>query len=86
MTTYKLRAECLEDVLKLIERIAAVDAGEHIEFHVARMHGLFDVELEISTGLEVGRILTLIEELPDAHLMQDTIKPLAQYSAGREGG
>lgn len=67
---YKLRAECLADVLTLLN-------SEHIgSFKMERETPFPDIKLEFSTKLNMGALQSLISRIEDGHVMAETLKKL----------
>lgn len=77
---YKLRAECLHDVLLLINKMPRKNLwGIKIE-----QWGPFpDVEFEFKTKLTLDEIIVILMKQVDSHVMIDTLKPINEYTGER---
>lgn len=77
---YKLRAECVQDILMLLEM-----AGKSMtSFKMDRDKDLPDAEFEFEIDLELSEIIDLLKTIPDSHVMYQTAKPIGQYTGERD--
>jgi len=76
---YKLRAECLDDVLLFIHRMPT----DIWSMKIVQREPLPDVEFEFKTTLTSDEIIALLEKQDDSHVMMDTIKPIDKYTGER---
>ena len=73
---YKLRAECLADVQHLM---AAIHCSDY------KVKGLIvpDVELEFSSALSLDEIKAAMKDIPDSHVMLETVAAAKDYNGER---
>lgn len=81
MIKYKLRAECHRDIICLLSTIG-------VHFNSFQCKKIFrdwkpDCELEFETQLPFADIIHNISEIPDGHVMMETIETKAQYTGIR---
>lgn len=76
---FKLRAECLSDVLPLIKKMPKNVWGIKIE----QWGPMPDVEFEFKTRLTSDEILAILKKRVDSHVMIDTLKPYDEYTGER---
>lgn len=75
---FKLRAECLHDVLLLLNKIGKKTYG----FKIVR--DFFpDVEFEFLSTMTSDEILAILSRQVDSHVMMDTFKPFDEYTGER---
>ncbi len=77
--TYKLRAECIGDVLTFIEKTSTNTQRVLVE----RYYFFPDVECEFETDLKLEEILLVLKTIPDSQIMIDTLKTLSEYTGER---
>jgi hypothetical protein len=76
---FKLRAECFQDVLQLLNKIRKNLYGFKIE------RDFFpDVEFEFFTNLTLDEINAILMKQDDSHVMMETLKPFNEYTGERE--
>lgn len=76
--TYKFRAECIYDVLEFMGK-----AKFQYDIKIER-RGLFpDVVVEMSTKESMNNIKDIFSEIPDAHVILETIQPKKLYTGDR---
>ena len=76
---YKLRAECLNDALLLIDKMPNNVWGMRIE----QWGTMPDVEFEFKSRLTLDEILAVLSNQVDSHVMMDTLRPLEEYTGDR---
>ena len=76
---FKLRAECLDDVLLLIHRMPK----SVWEMRIVQVSQLPDVEFEFKTNLTLDEILAILSKQVDSHVMMDTLRPIDEYTGER---
>jgi len=77
---YKLRAECLSDVVEFIRK----EQNHLINFNTQK-DGIFpDYDLEFETELDLDQIILKLREIEDSHVMYQTVKPIAEYTGQRD--
>ncbi|MBP7507444.1 MAG: hypothetical protein KA807_06475 [Prolixibacteraceae bacterium] len=76
---YKLRAECLDDVLLFIHRIPT----NMSEMKILQVGQLPDVEFEFKTTLTLDEILAILSKQVDSHVMMETLRPFDEYTGER---
>ena len=75
---FKLRAECFQDVLILIDKLNKNLYGFRIERDF-----LPDVEFEFITNLTLDEILAILDNQVDSHVMMETLRPFDEYTGER---
>lgn len=75
MTTYKLKAECVQDILNFINQL--VNHGVRANF--GSINTLYN-ELVFETKITLDQIKALIRKVPEGQLMLQTVQPLEQYT------
>ena len=75
---FKLRAECFQDVLILIDKLNKNLYGFRIERDF-----LTDVEFEFITNLTLDEILAILDNQVDSHVMMETLRPFDEYTGER---
>ena len=76
---YKLRAECLDDVLLLIDKMPKNVLG----MKIIQWGTMPDVEFEFKSRLSLDEILDILRKQVDSHVMMDTLKPFEEYTGER---
>lgn len=79
-THFKLRAECLDDVLLLLEKMRERNIWA---IKIEQFGILPDVEFEFKTGLTSDEILVILMKQVDSHVMMETLKPFDEYTGER---
>jgi len=79
MTAYKLRAECVQDILNFINQL--VNHG--IKANFGSINTLYN-ELVFETKISRDEIMALIRKVEDGHVMLQTIQPLEKYTGARD--
>lgn len=81
MNTYKLRAECAKDLERLSVALVRAGAKATVE---AEQDGQFpDCEAVIRTALSLDDLRAIIDDIPDGHVMSDTVQTVEQYDGLR---
>ena len=76
---YKLRAECLHDVLLLIRKMTKNVWG----IKIVQWGTSPDVEFEFKSRLTLDEILAILSNQVDSHVMRDTLRPFDEYTGER---
>ena len=76
--TYKFRAECINDVLQFMEK-----AKFHYDVKIVRKGVFPDVVVELATKEPLNSITTIFKEIPDSHVVLETIQPKKLYTGER---
>lgn len=76
---FKLRAECLDDVLLLIYRMPT----NMWEMKILQVGQLPDVVFEFKTTLTLDEILAVLNRQVDSHVMMETLRPFDEYTGER---
>ena len=73
---YRFRAECLDDVYKLLQRLGGVI------YRVTIDHGrpCPDVEMEIEIHLSLEELRGLMRQVPEGHVMEQTVASRDAYT------
>lgn len=77
---YKLRAECLQDIVKFINKIDY----QLLSFNMKKDSEYPDVEFEFETNLTIEEIILALREIQDLHVMYQTVKRLPDYTGERD--
>lgn len=87
MHKYKLRAECFRDIQRFLDLVLAnsdQQLGIVIDFATLNNGGrLPSATLELETDLTLAQLSSLLNEVPDSHVMRETIAPADQYTGER---
>ena len=78
-TTYKLRAECSQDVSSFI-------AKAHMQmqtFSMIKIDYLQDCEFVFESNLTLNEIVYVLKDLVDCHVMYQTVKPIDEFTGER---
>jgi len=76
--TYKFRAECIHDVLEFMGK-----AKFEYDIKIERKSLFPDVVVEIATKESVDTIKAIFNEIPDTHVIIETIRPKKIYTGER---
>lgn len=82
MNTYKLRAECWDDIQKMYEELGDDVIPFGVTIHKDKS-GLPDVEAVFKSPLPWQKIIDLMLCIEDGHVMYQTIKPIEEYTGER---
>lgn len=77
---YKMRAECLIDVLNLLTLFDAKHYKIPCEYVIYKVTDFPDVELELTIGLDFRKLLEIIEQVEDGHVMFRTVALKGNYT------
>jgi hypothetical protein len=77
---YKMRAECLIDVLNLLTLFDYEHYKIPCGFVISKEHDFPDVELELTIGLDFRKLLEIIEQVEDGHVMFRTVALKGNYT------
>ena len=75
---FKLRAECLDDVLFLYKKMPQIWG-----INIVQWGHMPDIEFEFKTTLTSDEILAILKKRVDGHVMIDTLKPYDEYTGER---
>lgn len=73
--TYKLRAECLHDVLQTMDFVD--------RFCITRDNGYPDVEFDFDSKLSLNEIKARLRGIEDGHVMLETVQLFEKYTGER---
>lgn len=77
---YKLRAECLADIGKLL-----VSANYLASYEIILSDNCIDHELVIDTDPKnLTKIIACLNKIPNCHVMLETLKPINEYTGERQ--
>lgn len=79
MRHFKLRAECLDDVLQFIHKMPT----NVWEMKIVQVGQLPDVEFEFKTTLTLNEVLSILSRQTDSHVMMETLRPFDKYTGER---
>jgi hypothetical protein len=74
---YKLRAECLRDICVFLPRVFFTDCR-------IIPHWPAGAELEFKTTLDIEEIKVTLLEIPDSHVMRETLNFKTKYTGERK--
>lgn len=78
MISYKLRAECTVDVSRFVEAV-------HPDTMTMKKHKLLpDCVVEFTSQLSLSEIINLMSEIPDGHVMIETVATAQFYTGERK--
>lgn len=77
--TYKMRAEALADVIAFMQLYPVL----YYDIHIRLFNGL-DPEVTFQTVYQKDYILRRMQDIPDAHVMGQTLAPAEEYTGARE--
>ena len=86
-TTIKFRAECLRDILKLLNRLLDLSEINGLKIHHLQLHkmeGIPDVECEIDCGIALDTLRLVMERIRDSHVMRQTAQYSENYTSERD--
>ena len=81
MPKYMFRSECYADIKKLCGILVHVDPLYKIR--VTKDADFPDCEGVISTGLSLVRLRSIMVDIPDGHVMAETVQPHDLYDGQR---
>jgi acetone carboxylase gamma subunit len=76
-TEYKLRAEALVDVVRLLEQVPTTQYKIICDFQP-------DVELEFKSKESLEQIKNAMKDIPDSHVMLETVALAKDYTGERQ--
>jgi hypothetical protein len=79
---YKLRAECSYDIVLFLQKAHGPMLGFKMEGDTELY--MPDVEFEFETILTIERILDILKDIDDSHVMYETVQLLEQYTGDRD--
>jgi hypothetical protein len=79
--TYMFRAECLEDVLKLLKRLHPACPVQAFEFK--RIPGFPDLTCRITCDISLGDLRLFMERVRDGHVMEQTVEVPEKFTGKR---
>jgi len=77
---YKLRAECLQDVVNFIEKIHF----NLFSFNIKKDEKYPDVDFEFETDLVLDEIILNLKDIEDSHVMYQTVNLFKDYTGERD--
>lgn len=77
---YKLRAEGLNDFLAFLQKGMYM----RVKSFTVKPIGVPDVEVSFETDASLSEIKSKLREVPDSHVMIETVKPFNEYTGERE--
>lgn len=84
---YKLRAECVSDVNKLVAAISNIDPSPKLSFKItfgsAEGHRLPDCELVFVSSLTLAVVEGLLTKIENGHVMLETVGSVEDYTGDR---
>ena len=76
MNKFKFRAECLHDVVELLKIMP-------VQSYQIRTIGVLDVEVEFRCEVGRGRVISYMDQIPDSHVMIQTLRNADEYTGTR---
>jgi hypothetical protein len=80
---YKLRAECMIDIVRLIEKIMPKKNKKVGYFKIIPDEHFPDCELVFTTTLTIHELRAEIRKIVDSHVMLQTLEFFANYTGNR---
>lgn len=81
MKRYKLRAEIIHDIVDMLTFFSP----KIVRYKVYSLEqGLPDVVMEFDTELDLDTLISYLKNLPDSHVMYETLKAIDDYTGERE--
>ena len=77
---FKLRAEFLSDIIEFLHEFP----GKKWNVKIEQTDNLPDTYFEFSTYSTLKELLLCLYEIPDSHVMMDTISPINKYTGDRK--
>ena len=77
--TYKMRAEGVNDVFEFVRAMG----GNIKEYRIIGNTIIPDVEFEFETKKSLHIVLKTLRQIPDSHVMVETVKPISDYTGVR---
>jgi hypothetical protein len=77
---YKMRAECMQDAMRLVE---AITQRVH-SFSVARISVWADCEVTIDAVISLKMLRAACNRIPDGHVMAQTVQLAEDYTGERD--
>jgi len=74
--TYKLRAECLFDINKLVQSLPC----SKFKIECAQFP---DCTFEFESTYSLAEIKLVLTKIPDSHVMSETVRTIAEYTGER---
>ena len=81
MTAYRLRAECSDDVVRLMNALRA--SGVHTDMRVMKDVALPDVTATFKCDLSLDALRGIIATIDDGHVMHETVERAERYTGER---
>ncbi len=79
MMTFKMRAEGVNDVFEFVRMFS-----KNIkEYRIIGNTIIPDVEFEFETKKSLHIVLNTLRQIPDSHVMVETVKPISEYTGVR---
>lgn len=75
-----MRAECLADIMKLLTLFDWEHYKIQCHYVISKVTDFPDVEVEITVGLELKKLIEILEEVEDGHVMVRTVALRENYS------
>ena len=79
MKKYKLRAECMQDIFEFTKLFIPF-MGKYI---LSGCTGHPDVEFEFESSEPIETIMKNLSNIPDSHVMMETLQPKSKYTGIR---
>ncbi len=77
--TYKMRAEGVNDVFEFVRAM-----GSNIkEYRIIGNTIIPDVEFEFETKKSLDFVFNILTDIPDSHVMIETVNPISEYTGVR---
>lgn len=84
MKEYKLRSECLMDIVAFVNVLLNLEGGSKIRIKaIDSISSIPDMEMTFSTILSKSEIISLLSDIDDSHVMIETLQPIELYTGLR---
>jgi len=83
MNIYKFRAECVSDINKLTNLLIIANIKSHMKI-ITKEIEFPDCEVVMKTDCPLSAIKSVVEKLPDGHVILETIKLIDEHTGERD--
>lgn len=80
MKEYKFRAECLTDFMNLLIRFDYKNHKVPCEYVIRSIESFPDIEVELRVDLEKVKLMSIMDEVEDGHVMWRTVDDKVGYT------
>ena len=84
MTTYKFRAECIQDVDLFTILIGELATNLKTEMDFPELDWAADVVVTFDSELPIEEIIIIMNGVDDGHVLYQTVQPIEKYTGARD--